>query len=301
MAIVAAESHDAEVDWVERLVGPVIEDGFDFVCPAYRRRRTEGAINTGIVAPLLRALYGRALRQPLGTEVAISAGLARRLLADEDWRRRPGEAGSDAWLLAKTLGSDARVAQAWLGTWPRPTAEPEEPSQALVRALDLVFVEMERGPERWQRSPPSRPVQTFGTGSFEPSPDGLDPVRLVEAFALGLRDLLPVWALVLPPATLLSLQRLAAGRPETFEIPDTLWARIVYDFAVAHMTRVVERRQLLRSLTPLYMGWLAGMVRAAGELDDAGFEARVEAVASAFGREKRYLIGRWRWPDDFNP
>ena len=72
--------------------------GFDFVCPAYLRHRTDGAINTGIVAPLVRTLYGQALRQPLGTEAALSPTLARRLLADEDWRRRPAEAGSDAWL-----------------------------------------------------------------------------------------------------------------------------------------------------------------------------------------------------------
>ncbi|MBS1110936.1 MAG: hypothetical protein H6Q88_2928, partial [Anaeromyxobacteraceae bacterium] len=86
-----------------------------------------------------------------------------------------------------------------------------------------------------------------------------------------------------------------------FELPDDLWARVVYDFAVAHMTRAVERGQLLRSLTPLYMGWLAGLARDAQRLDDRAFEDRLDAVGSAFEREKRYLIGRWRGPDDFNP
>ncbi|MFO0585506.1 MAG: hypothetical protein U0229_24755, partial [Anaeromyxobacter sp.] len=56
VAIVAAEPHDHAVDWLGRLLAPIIEDGYDFVCPAYARHRTEGAINTGIVSPLFRTL-----------------------------------------------------------------------------------------------------------------------------------------------------------------------------------------------------------------------------------------------------
>ncbi len=301
VAIVAAEPHDQSIDWLERLLAPVVEGGVDFVCPTYRRHRTDGAINTGIVAPLIRTLYGRQLRQPLGTEAAISSALARRLLADEDWRRRPAEAGSDAWLVAKVLGSDARVAQAWLGAWPRPSAGPEDLSETLTRALGLVFGEMERSADQWQRTGPSRPVPTLGSGGFEPGGERPDPARLFQAFARGLRDLLPVWGLVLPPATLLELQRHAARPIEAGGLPDELWARAIFDFSVAHLVRRVERRQLLRSLAPLYLGWLAGLASAANALDDAGFEARVEATASAFEREKPYLIARWRWPDEFNP
>lgn len=300
VAVVAAEAHDESIDWLDRLISPVLDGGFDFVCPAYQRHRTEGAINTGIVSPLIRTLYGKALRQPLGTEAALSGAMARRLLADEDWRRRPAEAGSDAWLVARVLGSDARVAQSWLGAWPRPTGEPEALSETLVRALGLVFGEMERTAALWQRTGPSRPVTTFGQAGFEPGGRRVEPAQLYEAFAQGLRDLHPVWSLVLPPATLLALQRAPASRGEG-GIPDEVWARVVFDFSVAHLTRIVERRQLLRSLAPLYLGWLAGLVRDAEALDDQAFEARVEEIAAAFEREKRYLVARWRWPDEFNP
>lgn len=301
LVIVAAEAHDESIDWLDRLVSPVLDGGFDFVCPAYRRHRTDGAINTGIVAPLIRTLYGRALRQPLGTEVALSGDLARRLAADEDWRRRPAEAGSDAWLIAKVLGDGARTAQAWLGAWPRPSTGPEDLSETLTRALGMVFGEMERTAARWQRTGPSSPVPMVGAVEFEPGGERLEPERLLETFSRGLRDLYPVWSLVLPPETLLALQRHAAGPPAGPGIPDEVWARVIFDFAVAHMVRIVERRQLLRSLAPLYLGWLAGLARAADTLDDAAFAARVEAVAAAFEREKRYLVARWRWPDQFTP
>lgn len=301
MAVVAAEPHDDSIDWLDRLLSPVVDGGYDFVCPAYRRHRTDGAINTGIVAPLVRTLYGQALRQPLGTEAALSADLARRLVADEDWRRRPAEAGSDAWLIAKVLGEGARVTQAWLGAWPRPSAGPEDLGETLVRALGMVFGEMERTAARWQRTGASRPVPILGADGYEPGGELLEPARLLEAFALGLKELLPIWSLVLPPETLLALQRHAAGQGGGARLPDEVWARVIFDFAVAHMTRIVERSQLLRSLAPLYLGWLAGLAQAAATLDDAAFTARVEAIGASFEREKRYLVARWRWPDEFNP
>jgi len=301
MALVSADPRDEAADWLRELLAPVLDAGFDLVCPAYRRHRTDGAINSGIVAPLLRSLYGQALRQPLGTEVALSSDLARRLVADRDWERRPAEAGSDAWLLAKALGSDTRLAQAWLGAWPVPRRQPEEASQALIRALGPLFTEMERDASRWQRGGPARSVAIFGVECFEPGGERLDADHLTEALAIGLRDLRPVLDLVLPPASLLALQRAAARTGSDADLGDDLWARVVFDFAVAHMTRVVERRQLLASLTPVYLGWLGGLVRASARLDDAGFAARLDAVGAAFAAEKRYLVARWRWPDHFNP
>jgi hypothetical protein len=300
LAIVSAERHDPDVEWLRLLVDPVLRGGYDLVCPAYRRPRTAGGINSGIVAPLLRALHGPWLHQPLGTELALSPALGRWLLDDRDWQRRPSEAGSDAWLLLKVLGERFRVAQSWLGSWPAPRRPPEEPSQLLVRALGLLFTEMERDAGRWQRGGAGRPAATFGTPAFEPADAALDPVQLAASFAAGLRDLRPVLGLVLPPASLLALERAAApGSPPG--IPDELWARVIYDFAVGHMTRGVERRQLLASLTPLYLGWLAGLVAWSAALDDGAFEARLDALGQAFASQRRYLVARWRWPDEFNP
>ena len=63
--------------------------------------------------------------------------------------------------------------------------------------------------------------------------------------------------------------------------------------------RAVERRQLLLSLTPLYLGWVAGFVEETQSLAPEAVEDRVESLCLAFEREKRYLISRWRWPDAF--
>lgn len=302
LALVGEGPHGGAVDWVGRLLAPILEEGFDYVCPTYHRPATQGTLNTGVVYPLTRALYGWRLRQPLGGEVALSARLAAKLLADNDWRRDPVHAGSDAWLVAKVLARGHRACQAWLGEWPREPAEPEDASRALSRVLGPVFREMERNADRWQRVVSSQPLPTFGDASPAPSdPHAPDPEPLVEAFRLGQRDLTPLWGLVLAPATLFALRRAAAAPTAGFRIPDELWARVVYDFAVAHFAKTMERRQLLGSMTPLYLGWVASFVGEVRALDGAAAEARVETLCAAFEREKRYLIARWRWPDTFNP
>lgn len=296
----SAGAHDESVDWLGLLLQPILEADFDFVCPAYRRGRLDGMLNTAIVYPMTRALYGRRLRQPTGWEAAISLGLARSLLAQPAWRRDPMYAGSRAWLVASVLAGPFRACQAWLGRWPGSAGQVEDASHALARIVGPLFHEMERHADRWQRAEGSEPVPSFGqAGLLNGEASEVDLGALEDGFRLGLRELEALWGLVLPPATLLALRRAAAAGQA--RVSDPLWARIVYDFAVAHYTRAVEPQQLLRSMTSLYLGWVRGFADDVRELDGDGTEARVEALCGWFEREKRYAISRWRWPDGFNP
>lgn len=302
VAFVAGEHEGLSPGWTHALLAPVLEEGFDYVSVTYDRHPLDGALNTGVVYPFTRALYGVALRQPLGGEVALSMRLGARLLEDRDWRSDPGAAGGDAWLLAKALASDARVCAAHLGNWPRPATERSDPSEVLARVLGLVFAEAERHPARWQRISARRQVPVFGTPALPagaaPRPDA---TPLVKAFELGLRELAPIWSHVLPPRSLFELERAATRDPDAFRLEDRLWARTVYDFAVAHSVRTMEPQQLLRSMTPLYLGWIAGFANELRGLDVTAAEERVERLCRAFEDEKGYLVRRWRWPETFAP
>jgi hypothetical protein len=302
LALVAGERREGQAPWLGALLGPVLDRGYDYVCPTYARHALDGALNTGVVYPLTRALYGMRLRQPLGGEAALSLSFARRLLGDPDWRLDAAAAGSDAWLVAKALVGRVRTCQAWIGLPPRPGGEAEDASHVVERVLGLVFREMERHADRWQRVLGSEPVPSFGDPVAPPEPPPrVAAARLLAGFQLGQRELAPLWSAVLPPATMLALRRAGAVPHESFRIENALWARIVYDFAVAHLARTIERRQLLRSMTPLYLGWVASFANRTRELDVAGIEGEVEALCQAFEAEKRYAIARWRWPDAFEP
>ena len=99
----------------------------------------------------------------------------------------------------------------------------------------------------------------------------------------------------------LELKRLTRMSADTFHIPDEMWVRIVYDFALAFRLRTISRVHILGAFTPLYLGWVASYVTevSAQTADDA--ERRLEQLARAYEEGKPYLLSRWRWPDRFNP
>ena len=84
-------------------------------------------------------------------------------------------------------------------------------------------------------------------------------------------------------------------------MPDLLWAKIVYDFALAHRLRSIGRTHLLGALTPLYLGWVASYVGEVQAVDAMAAEQRIEQLAEAYENAKPYFVSRWRWPDRFNP
>jgi glucosylglycerate synthase len=106
---------------------------------------------------------------------------------------------------------------------------------------------------------------------------------------------------VLPPATLLELKRLTGLTATSFRLPDDLWARIVYDFALAHRLRIMNRDHLLKAMTPVYLAWVASYTTEVGAAAPAAIEYRLERLGAAFESQKPYLVSRWRWPDRFNP
>jgi hypothetical protein len=110
-----------------------------------------------------------------------------------------------------------------------------------------------------------------------------------------------LWSAVLPPATLVELKRLASLAPADFRLPDELWARIIYDFALAHRQRVMNRDHLLRAMTPLYLAWVASYAPQVEGAAPTAVEQRLERLGTAFEAQKPYLVSRWRWPDRFNP
>ncbi len=292
----------SDPSWLGALLDPVLRRGVDLVAPSYARRRFDGVLVTGIVYPLTRALFGQRIRQPLGGEIVLSRRLAEHLARDDAWRTDPSHAGTELWVMTKALVRECRCAQVFLGARPLPQRQPPDVADALARVLGTLFHEMDFHAARWQRVRGSSPVLTLGEehppGEAAPPPP---TAPLVSAFALGLQDLRRLWSPVLPPNTLYALQRIRRDPPEEFTIADRLWARIVYDFAVAWRVKAMDRQQLLRSLTPLYMGWLAGFVNEVGPLGRVATEERVERLCEAFEVEKPYLISRWRWPDRFTP
>ena len=301
--LVASEMESAAPQWVCQLVQPLLESNFDLVVPYYAPRKLQGLLNTGIVYPLTRCLYGKRIHNPLGPDVGISRRLAQKLLRNN----RNANSGSSqthplASLTPAAVCDNLQICQVHVGARIYPPADWVNTSSVLAQVLGPIFVEMERNAACWQRTRDSVAVPERGQPVSSSQETGtLDTNRMVETFQLGVRDLQEIWGLVLPPATLFELKKLSRLTPEQVNMPDELWARIVYDFALAHRLRTINRDHLLHSMTPLYLTWVVSYARELEVADGTAVEKRIERLALAYEAAKPYFISRWRWPDRFNP
>jgi hypothetical protein len=295
--IIASDLSTVTAQRIELLLQPVAEEQFDLVAPCYALHTFEGLINRAIVYPLVRALYGKRIRNPLGPDFGISNALLNRMVSLPRTRAHP--LGS---LAAEAVTGKMRICQSHLGPRVLPAADWANLSSILAQIVGPLFLDMDRHAQHWQRARGSEPIAEFGRSMSADSPDNAVEVkRLVTSFGLGARDLLEVWGMILPPSTLVELRRLARQDTGAFRMPDESWARIVYDFALAYRLNTINRDQMLRALTPIYLGWVASY---ALELENASPEAveqRLERLCLAYESTKSYLVARWRWPDRFNP
>jgi hypothetical protein len=185
-----------------------------------------------------------------------------------------------------------------------PRLQPQPAGPDLNTILPVVtgslFSDIDDKAAFWQRFRPLPPAAKSNHSPQAPSTDTApDVASMLQAFRLAYTNLQEIWSLVLPPNSLLGLKRLSATEASAFRMPDSLWARIVYDFLLAYRLRTINRGHLLGALIPLYLAWVASHFNITASGTDP--ERHIEAAAAAFEAEKAYIVSRWRWPDRFNP
>jgi hypothetical protein len=278
------------------LAEPLLE-GSTLSVPIYPTAKYDGLLNSGLLYPFIRALYGKHVRFPLPVDFGIAGGMVARLAADGSRHQ-----ASICWPAVEGLISDASTAQVYVDIHHAVHTEGIDLSSVLGTLGSGLFEGAEKNASIWQRLRASQATPIFGTppaAAIESEPVDVRP--LIESFNLGLRNLQEVWSLVLPPITLLELKKLSRLPAEQFRLPDLVWAKIVYDFALAYRLRTISRTHLLGALTPLYLAWVASYAAEVRNADADTVESRIELLAAAFEEAKPYFVSRWRWPDRFNP
>lgn len=289
-------------DWIDGFVEGIAAQNLDFVSPLYARHPFSGGLIRGIVYPLMRALYGVRLQYPIGHHFACSAKFIEAVLPDAIWESEAGQIGIDLWTAATAASADFRVGEAIVGAPAVEEPQAVDLGTTIAQVIGFLFTDMERRVRAWQRVRGSRAVPRLGSSAAPaPAPPGTDIASLVETFRLAFRELQEVWTEILPPLAFLQWRRLASQPLETFRVNDALWARSIYDFAMAHRLRVIARDHLLRSLTPMYLAWLASFIMDVQFAPLEATEARLERLCHAFEAEKPYLVSQWRWPERFKP
>jgi hypothetical protein len=298
--VIILGSDDPSSLLLRNLAQDVTQGKADVVVPRLHTGPNDGLVNSALLYPLTRALFGQDVRFPLPHNIALSSRAMERLTAEAQREVAAGRSDSILWpvSVASTAGFSIRQVET---DGQLPVPQVADFNRLFAEVISSLLSDTEAKAITWQRGrylAPARQGATAATTGAGEVP--ADVVSMIEGFRVAYANLLPIWSLVLPPQSLLALKKLAQVTPQMFIFPPELWARCVYDFALAYHLRTINRSHLLGALTPLYLAWVAShLFAAAGSQSEA--DRLVQATAVAFETEKPYFVSRWRWPDRFNP
>lgn len=290
-------SNSLSASALRNLANAALRTPTDLAVPHYTLPANAGLVNSAILYPLSRALFGSRVRFPLAIDLGVSLRMAERLANAGHRFTALNQGDAILWPADEALVAGYSVDEIDVG--PRMLPQPAEPNLNAILALvtGSLFSEIETKAAFWQR--PRRLPTAPRPVAEMPSIEGtVDVVPMVEAFRLAYTNLQEIWSLVLAPNSLLGLKRLSVVEPAAFRMPENLWARIVFDFLIAYKLRTINRGHLLGAMIPLYLAWVAGHINVTASGTNAEFH--IETVAAAFEADKPYVVSRWRWPDRFN-
>lgn len=281
--------------WIEMLAKPVLDREMDFIAPYYQRHKYDGTITNGIIYPMTRSLFGKRIRQPIGGDFGFSGRMAQRYLEKDVWETDVARFGIDIWMTLTAAAEGFKVGQGYLGAKLHDAKDPgADLSNMFRQVVGSIFTLMETYEPVWKNVQGSEAVPMFGF----PFDVGVEPIsvnidRMIKAYAQGVSDLRDIYAGFLSQQTRDELLACTEKSGDDFRFPDPLWVHVIYEFAVAHRNRVMDRGHLMQSLVPLYMGRTASFVIEMREAGPAEVEERIDKLAAVFEQEKPYLMDRW--------
>ena len=288
------------------LIDCIRTKNIDLVLPRFSIGPNEALVNAALLYPLSRALFGADIHFPLPIDAAISTRFAQRLTSTTQRLIALNQGSSLLWPVAEAAAAGFSVREVSAGDAP-PPAPPAPATQADFNALfasiaTSLFADIETKSSFWQRARgiSAAPVHASAPPPIAELAASPEIHSMIETFRLAQDNLQEIWSLVLPPQSRLALKKLSILSPDAFTMEPDLWARIVYDFALAFHLRTLNRNHLLGAMTPLYFAWVASYLRFVAD-DPTRATHAIEITAAAFETEKSYIVSRWRWPDRFNP
>ena len=239
---------------------------------------------------MCRALYGRRVQQLLGGcagTVRTTRGSSGGGRAPARGRRRPRPRDPPDPRSDRRRGSDPGGPYGPQGAGRRPCAA--RLGHHHCPGGGAVLPAMDRYRTLWQDVRGSTPVPRIGDAPAVLSEAGdINLDRMVRAFKLGLKDLLPIWEQAFQEETLAGLYPLGVAVFRRVRVSRVSSGFVViFDVAVAYHEHRLPHDHLLRALTPLYLGRVAGVPARDGSSDrPPGFRRSSRASAGRSRSEK---------------
>ena len=283
-------------EWVQLLLAPVLEKGYGYVCPFYRRYKYDGTITNSIAYPLTRALYGRRVRQPIGGDFGFSGELVSQYLEKDVWETDVARFGIDIWMTTTAMVEGFKICQSFMGAKIHDVKDPgADLGPMFEQVVGTIFLLMKTYESRWREVVGSRPTAIFGFKTeVSPSPLQVNLERMIIKFKQGFDQHKTYYEQALSPdcmSKLAEVREMATER--AIDFPKVLWVRIIYNYAASYQ-KEGDRKHLLESLIPLYFGFVASYVRETESYDDYKAEETIEELCEIYEDTKPYLLQRWK-------
>ena len=276
---------------VTELIGPIARADAEFLAPRYRRHPRDGIFVTQVVRPLVRAIYGVALDEPLGAEFACSGRFASHCLEQDIWTRDAARFATDLWLRTEALAARFSVGQIWR---PATTAAGTQTTlREAVRQVVLSLIESLRAHESfWLKADDVVALPTWGTDPrVMPDAATWDHQALAEQARHDIIAIRPLLEEVLEPQVVARL--LDDGQGASSRLDDELWVRSVYAFAASTRLGRTNVEHLADMFVPLYMQRAAAFMSRTASEPAAAVQARLDSLCQTFQRLKPVLVAGW--------
>jgi glycosyltransferase involved in cell wall biosynthesis len=279
--------------WIKLLVDPTLHH-VGLVAPRYNRHKFDGTITNQLCYPLMRALYGKRVRQPIGGDFGLSAKLVKRLIESPLWRSPYiPRFGIDIFITSSAIAQGFSVEEADLGVKIHAAKDPAFHLASMFREVaGSTLTCMEMYQDYWKRIGNSVSVALHRneTARREPASVNVSMDRLLEQFrrtyfeSRRFRSMLSF-----------NLQReldtVASTVSEKIIVSLEVWARTVYEVAAKfRRSDDVTRDLLLEGLRSVWTGRVATFVRETISMSNEETEKKVEEDAMHFERTKSELL-----------
>ncbi|MBN2123763.1 MAG: glycosyl transferase [Deltaproteobacteria bacterium] len=297
VVVVDADLKSITPQWIQYLGEPLFA-GFNYVTPIYVRHKYDGSITNHIAYPLLRTLFGLRVRQPIGGDFGFSGRMARAFLSEKLWNENIANFGIDIWMTSIAIARRFRVCQTFLGSPKSHRAkDPAKHLGPMFRQVVMTFFDLMIDFEYlWKDTTESWPSSIFGFGlgvEEKPPEVSVDTETLYKSFVSGFDRHAEIWNRIIPQPELIELEKTKGLSKEQFYYPSDLWARVLFNFAIAYRNNEVAKEDIVDAMIPFYHSRILSFVNKTGHMDIKECEEYFEAINRVFEAEKYYLIKRW--------
>ncbi len=270
-------------EWVEGLLTPVIKGDYDYISPVYVIHQNDGLINNNLVYPLIRSLFGTAIRYPGAGDYAMSADLARSFLEKELWNM-----DTDIWVATAAAGEGFETGQVFLGhKYIDKFDTIRDMKQKFIKTSETLFHLMKVYREVWVNCEEEKHLTNFGYHyKISPPPVSLNKNEIISEGEESFKEYRSSIKKVLSKDTFNAVEQILCSRGDTSSFSIDLWIKVLFEYA-SYIS--LHGEELSKSIVPLFFLRISSLIEDR-EISPDGVQNRLNSECNLFIKMKDSLI-----------